>query len=49
MNGSFIESVNNTTVKMVPQEGALDQLGHALSRIIHAFAMHQDFHGEMGH
>ncbi len=29
--------VNDTTVKMVPQ-GALDQLGHALGRIIHAFA-----------
>ncbi len=36
-NGIFIESVNHTTVKMAPQ-GALDQLGHALSRIIHAFA-----------
>ncbi len=36
-NSGFIESVNNTTIKMVPQE-ALDQLGHALSRIIHAFA-----------
>ncbi len=36
-NGRFIESVNNTTVKMPPQ-GALDQLGHALSRSIHAFA-----------
>ncbi len=29
--------VNDTTVKMAPQ-GALDQLGHALRRIIHAFA-----------
>ena len=38
-NSIFIESVNNTTVKMAPQ-GALDQLVHALSlsRIIHAFA-----------
>ncbi len=30
-------SVNNTTVKTAPK-GALDQLGHALGRIIHAFA-----------
>jgi hypothetical protein len=36
-NGSFIKPVNDTTVKMAPQ-GALDQLGHTLSRIIHAFA-----------
>ena len=36
-NGGFLESVNDTTVKSAPK-GALDQLGHALSRIIHAFA-----------
>jgi hypothetical protein len=36
-NGRFLESVNDTTVKSAPK-GALDQLGHALSRIIHAFA-----------
>jgi hypothetical protein len=29
--------VNDTTVKLAPQ-GALDQRGHALSRIIYAFA-----------
>ncbi len=33
----FIKLVNDNTVKMVPQ-GALDQLSHTLSRIIHAFA-----------
>jgi hypothetical protein len=36
-NGGFLESVNKATVKLAPK-GALDQLGHALSRIIHAFA-----------
>ncbi len=36
-NGGFLESVNDSTVKMAPK-GALNQLGHALSRIIHAFA-----------
>ncbi len=36
-HGGFLDSVNNSTVKMAPQ-GALDQLGHTLSRIIHAFA-----------
>ncbi len=35
--GGFLESVNGATVKLAPR-GALDQLGHALSRIIHAFA-----------
>ncbi len=30
-------SVNDTTIKLAPK-GALDQLGHSLSRIIHAFA-----------
>jgi len=36
-NGGILESVNDSTVKMAPR-GALDQLGQALSRIIHAFA-----------
>jgi hypothetical protein len=34
--GGFLELVNGPTVKLAPR-GALDQLGHALSRIIHAF------------
>ena len=36
-NVGILESVNDTTVKMAPR-GALDQLGQALSQIIHAFA-----------
>ena len=36
-NSGILESVNDSTVKMAPR-GALDQLGQALSRIIHAFA-----------
>jgi hypothetical protein len=36
-NGGFLDSVNDSMVKMAPK-GALDQLGHALCRIIHAFA-----------
>ena len=36
-NGGILESVNDSTMKMAPR-GALDQLGQALSRIIHAFA-----------
>jgi len=35
-SGGILASVNDSTVK-APQ-GALDQLGHALSHIIHAFA-----------
>ena len=35
--GEAIPSVNETSVKTAP-EGAIDQLGHSLSRIIHAFA-----------
>ncbi len=35
-NGGILPSVNDTTVKTA-QKGALDQLGHALGRIIHAF------------
>jgi hypothetical protein len=40
-NGGFLDLVNNATVKMAPR-GALDQLGHALSLIIHAFAKADD-------
>ncbi len=40
-NGGILNSVNDTTIKSAP-EGALDQLGHALSRIIHAFAEAED-------
>ena len=40
-SGGFLSSVNEATVKLAPQ-GALDQLGHALSRIIHAFAEAED-------
>ena len=36
-NGNSIPSVNETTTKTAPQ-GAVDQLGHSLSRLIHAFA-----------
>ena len=36
-NGGILPSVNDTTIKTAPK-GALDQLGHALSQIIHAFA-----------
>ncbi len=35
--GGILPSVNATTIKMAPK-GAIDQLGHALTRIIHAFA-----------
>ncbi len=39
--GEVIPSVNSTTVKTAPK-GAIDQLGHSLSRIIHAFAETED-------
>jgi len=35
--GSIVPSVNSTTVKTAPK-GAIDQLGHSLTHIIHAFA-----------
>ncbi len=35
--GTTIPSVNSTTTKLAPK-GAIDQLGHALPRLIHAFA-----------
>jgi hypothetical protein len=40
-NGGILHSVNDTTVKLAPK-GALDQLGHSLSRIIHAFSEASD-------
>ncbi len=43
-NGGILHWVNNTTVKMAPK-GALDQLGHALSRMIHAFAESDEYIG----
>lgn len=36
-DGTRVPSVNETSVKTAPR-GAIDQLGHSLSRIIHAFA-----------
>ena len=35
--GSTVPSVNSTTVKTAPK-GAINQLGHSLTRVIHAFA-----------
>jgi len=40
-DGGVVESVNNTTEKLAPR-GAIDQLGHSLKRIIHAFAEADD-------
>ena len=40
-DGGIIESVNDTTDKLAPR-GAIDQLGHSLKRIIHAFAEAED-------
>jgi hypothetical protein len=39
--GRVLPSVNATTVKTAPK-GAIDQLGHSLARIIHAFAEAED-------
>jgi hypothetical protein len=39
--GGILPSVNATTVKTAPK-GAIDQLGHSLTRIIHAFAETED-------
>jgi hypothetical protein len=36
-DGGVVELVNNTTEKWAPK-GAIDQLGHSLKRLIHAFA-----------
>ena len=40
-DGGIIPSVNETTTKTAP-EGAIDQIGHSLKRIIHAFADTED-------
>jgi hypothetical protein len=40
-DGGVVESVNDTTEKLAPR-GAIDQLGHSLKRIIHAFAEADD-------
>jgi hypothetical protein len=40
LDGSKLPSVNTTTIKTAPR--AIDQLGHLLSRIIHAFAKAAD-------
>jgi hypothetical protein len=39
--GGILPSVNATTIKTAPR-GAIDQLGHSLTRIIHAFAKPKD-------
>jgi len=39
--GGTLPSVNDTTTKLAPR-GAIDQLGHSLKRIIHAFAEAED-------
>jgi hypothetical protein len=40
-DGGIVELVNNTTEKWAPR-GAIDQLGHLLKRLIHAFAEADD-------
>ena len=40
-SGKNIQSVNETTEKTAPQ-GAIDQVGHSLTRIIHVFAEADD-------
>jgi hypothetical protein len=37
MNGGILQSVNDSTTLLAPA-GAIDQLGHSLEHIIHAFA-----------
>ncbi len=39
--GGILPSVNATIIKTAPS-GAIDQLGHSLTRIIHAFAETKD-------
>jgi hypothetical protein len=50
--GGIQAAVNDTTEKTAPK-GAIDQIGEALSRIVHAFAEADDnaknFHGKMGY
>lgn len=36
MNGGILQSVNDSTTLLAPA-GAIDQLGHSLEHIIHAF------------
>ena len=40
-DGNIVKSVNATTTKLAPR-GAIDQLGHSLKQIIHAFAEVED-------
>ena len=40
-NGSCIPSVNEASIKSAPK-GSIDQIGHSLSRIIHAMASAAD-------
>jgi hypothetical protein len=40
-HGGFLDLVNDSMAKLAPQ-GALDQLGQAISRIIHACAKNDD-------
>ena len=40
-DGTSVPSVNEASIKLAPK-GALDQMGHTLSRIIHAFASTTD-------
>jgi hypothetical protein len=40
-DGGVIKPVNDTTKKLAPR-GAIDQLGHSVKRIIHAFAKVDD-------
>ncbi len=39
--GGILQSVNATTIKTAPR-GAIDQIGHSLTRIIHTFAKTKD-------
>ncbi len=41
VDGGLVDSVNDTTEKLAPQ-GAINQLGHNLKQIIHAFAEVKD-------
>jgi hypothetical protein len=40
-DGGVVKSFNNTTTKLAPQ-GTINQLGHLLKRIIHAFSKVED-------
>lgn len=46
-----VQSVNSTTTKTAPKD-AIDQIGHVLPRVIHAFAGGREcknIHGKSGH